>query len=60
MGKDLTVVSVSVMLFVKMYDKRSICIIALIEWDILVSMWKYYFIKLYFKAQLRLRSEFQI
>ena len=51
MGKDLTVVSVCVMLFVKMYDKRSICIIALIEWDILVSMWKYYFIKLYFKAK---------
>ena len=51
MGNDLTVVSVCVMLFVKMYDKRSICIIALIEWDILVSMWKYYFIKLYFKAK---------
>ena len=50
MGKDLTVVSVCVMLFVKMYDKRSICIIALIEWDILVSMWKYYFSKIYFKA----------
>ena len=31
MGNDLTVVSVCVMLFVKMYDKRSIGISALIE-----------------------------
>ena len=46
MGKDLIVVSVCVMLFVKVYDKRSIGIRALIEWDILASMWKYYFSKI--------------
>ena len=50
MGNDLTVVSVCVMLFVNMYDKRSIGISALIEWDILASMWKYYFSKINFKA----------
>ena len=51
MGKDLTVLSVCIMLFVKMYDKRSIGISALIEWDILASMWKYYFSKIYFEAK---------
>ena len=43
MGKDLTVVSVCVMLFVKMDDKRSIGISELIEWGILANMWNILF-----------------
>ena len=38
MGKDLTLVNVFVILFVKMYDQRSLDVSALIESDIIANI----------------------